>query len=233
MVTLLRLTADSERWEVRCEATGEEVRVRLQNLRPLPNRPASAATSGGGGSGGEPSKQPQPPRTFGLDIVLQETLKNLACGGELGFEVAEAGLRIGQLSAHVFVLAVEQYIRLSHIIAPVAKSELAIVNDVIDFVGQPGDTQLVLKSLPARLRKATQNPYSRLGPDPLAFRTAQEMVNILYYVRKGTIAHLRSRQDWLATMVDCHLRRSAAGGEPPCIMISPQPPPIGGLMAAF
>jgi len=194
IVTLLKWRDDLERWEARCNESGEGVRIKPTNLRKVTRD----------------SELAKELRRFVLDPVLGNSLKSII-RGEHPFIVSGVGEgQITRIAFEPFVsLALEVY---RDPPAGITNKEVVTVAMFLDFIGKEGDSELVFMSLKTKLSSAFNFAlHGMFLPAPPAFRrlldmgTAADISTLMLIAREGTLAHIESQQVMLKRLLP-HLR---------------------------
>lgn len=174
-VTLLEWKESDGRWAARCK-TGECVKVKPTNLKAI----------------------------VPLDPVLSESLTSIVCDSETlpvpKMELVGTG-QISRMSIKAFVaLALELYEN--------SPPEDFMTAMFIEHIGKFGDCRLVYSHLKRIVTKTTKLPYGIVLPNPFRsmyeMKTVESLMKLLVNLRRGTIAHLRSKQSLLRRFAGKH-----------------------------
>lgn len=172
-VILLEWVKKDGRWAARCCKTGELVKVKSANLKALPP----------------------------LQPVLAEPLKDMVCGSKTLPLPKTVHAGNGRLCREIF----QTFVHLALEVYENPPSEDYMAAMFIEHIGKFGDGRLIYNHLKHTVENTTKLPCGIVLPDPFRqlceMKTVKSLVNLLVNLRRGTIAHLMSRQSFLCRFV--------------------------------
>jgi len=185
---------DLGRWSAYCDTTKEGIQVRPVNLRLVVD---------------QNRKQEKTGRKYLIDPMLASALRTTVRGGAFPDHTDKVPGMSGQITR----LAFEEFTKLLMKVYTDPSSgtrdkETAVVEMLLDFIGEESDVTLLFRDLKQRMKAAVDSafkgffiPLPSTLTEQLKMNTANGIFNLIINARKGTLAYIESRQGLLLNRV--------------------------------